>query len=153
MTGVLEELRPVGAWSTVAQAHEHALVVLAMNRDCQVRPLGDQFVLEVEPEDAPLVTRELELYQEEQRAQTVPTEPPVHSMGVQVAFTWIAVLILVYLRQLTDPELTDRFLNSSHAVFIEHQWWRPFTALFLHADVQHLVGRRPGGHHGLRSDQ
>ena len=41
----------------MAEAYEHALVVLAMNRDCRVRPVGDRFVLEVEPGDAAVVTR------------------------------------------------------------------------------------------------
>jgi membrane associated rhomboid family serine protease len=141
MSEALEDLMPVGRWSTVAQAYEHALVVLAMNRDCQVRPEDGQFVLEVEPEDASLVTRELELYEEEQRESIRPQpESASHSMGLEVALIWAASLVLVYLRQLADPGVTDRFLNSSQAVFIDHEWWRPFTALFLHGDIEHLVG-------------
>ncbi len=37
MPDLLEELTPVGRWPSLAEADEHALVVLAMNRDCRVR--------------------------------------------------------------------------------------------------------------------
>lgn len=147
---LLEDLIPVGRWPTLEQTYEHALVVLAMNRDCWVRPEGGQFVLEVDPEDVSPVTHELALYREEQEERSRPIELAGHSMGLEVALIWVALLVLVYFRQLTDPAVTGQFLNSSHGVFTGHEWWRPFTALFLHADAEHLAGNAAiGGFFGV----
>lgn len=133
----------VGRWSSVQEADEHALVVLAMNRSCRVRGDDRGFILEVDPDDAEPVSRELSIYGEEQeieRNKPLPSEMPVFSAGLELAFVWAVVLGLIYLRQLANPALTENFLNSSLSVFIEGEWWRPFTALFLHADAEHLIG-------------
>jgi membrane associated rhomboid family serine protease len=140
MEEVLDALRPVGRWSSLAEADERALVVLAMQRDCRVRAEPDGFVLEVEPEDADPVSHELALYEEERQQVRVIPEAVGYSPGLEVALLWVLALSFVFLRQIHDPAITDRFLNSSVAVFRDGEWWRPFTALFLHADVGHLMG-------------
>ncbi|BCX48817.1 serine protease, rhomboid family [Haloferula helveola] len=141
MAEALEELMPVGRWPSVAEAYEHSIVVLAMNRDCQVRREGEEFVLEVDPADAEPVGLELALYAEEQQAVAGPRpELPAFSLGLELAFVWAVVLTAVFLRQDIDPSLEGRFLNSSVGVFQDGEWWRPFTALFLHADGGHLLG-------------
>lgn len=140
MEEVLDALRPVGRWSSLAEADERALVVLAMNRDCRVRAEPDGFVLEVEPDDADPVERELRLYEEERsQVMTVP-EAVGYSPGLEVAMLWVLVLGFVFLRQMADPDITDRFMNSTAGVLEKGEWWRPFTALFLHADMEHLAG-------------
>ncbi len=141
MDDVLDALRPVGRWPSLAEADERALVVLAMRRDCQVRAEPDGFVLEVDEQDAEPVERELALYEEECREVPVAMPEAVgHSPGLGVAMLWVLALGFMFLRQMTDPAITDGFMNSSVDVMQGGEWWRPFTALFLHADAEHLMG-------------
>lgn len=125
----------------MAEADERALVVLAMNRDCRVRAEPEGFVLEVEADDATPVEHELALYEEECREAPAPIPEAVgHSPGLGVALLWALALGFVFLRQIADPSLTDRFMNSAVGVIHGGEWWRPLTALFLHADIEHLMG-------------
>lgn len=140
MEEVLDALRPVGRWSSLAEADERALVVLAMNRGCQVRAEPEGFVLEVEPEDVEPVADELELYEQERDEVKPVPEAIAYSPGLEVAMLWVLVLGFVFIRQTLDPSMEDHFLNSTAGVLREGEWWRPFTALFLHADLEHLMG-------------
>ncbi len=140
---MLEEataLVPVGAWPSLAEAHEHALVVLAMNRECLVHAGDGLYALHAEPDHAAAIRREFELYAAEQSERREPAEPPLFPAGVELAMLWIAALVGMFVWQGRDPALTDRLLNSNLAVFDGGEWWRPFTALFLHADAAHLLG-------------
>ena len=141
MEEVLDALAPVGRWPSLAEADERALVVLAMRRDCRVRPEPEGFVLEVDPEDAEPVARELALYEEECAAPPANLPEAVgYSPGLEVAMLWVLALGFVFMRQMIDPSITGRFLNSTVAVLRDGEWWRPLTALFLHADAEHLMG-------------
>lgn len=135
-----ESLAMVGRWRTPDGAYEHALVVLAMNLDCFIREREGGFSLEVDPEHEERVLRELDEYDSEQERFRSGGEPQVGAVGMELAVIWVMMLVVVYLCQLRDPGITGRFLNSSTALFSEGQWWRPFTALFLHADFAHLAG-------------
>ena len=59
---------------------------------------------------------------------------------MELALLWVLSLVGVFLVQIKDPAIVDRFSNSSIGLFFENEWWRPFTALFLHADFPHLAG-------------
>jgi membrane associated rhomboid family serine protease len=141
-----ETMTAVGRWPTLDEAQEHALVVLAMNRDCRLSALGETgraYQLEVVPEAVPEVRRELELYAaecEEAAAAPKPGEIPEFPAGLGVAALWALVLWMVFVRQARDPGLVERFANSAQGVWRDGEWWRSFTALFLHADLEHLMG-------------
>lgn len=135
-----DSLAQVGEWSSVDDAHEHALVALAMNVDCWVRDIGGAYVLEVEPEREGAIRREFSLYAEEQAEWRERVDLPVGSPGVELALLWVLSLLAVFIIQGRDPGLVDRFSNSSVAIYQQGQWWRAFTALFLHADGEHLLG-------------
>jgi membrane associated rhomboid family serine protease len=47
---------------------------------------------------------------------------------------------MVFYWQTRDPSIVDHGASSSIGLFSHGEWWRPFTSLFLHADLQHLLG-------------
>lgn len=129
-----------------AAAHEHALVVLAMERPCWVQELPDQtgYSLEVEEADQALVTPELAAYDQEQtlvRQQKPATfDPFEYSAGLQLYGVWLLALLAAEILSALHPWLQDAGASSSLGLWRDGEWWRPLTALFLHADLQHLGG-------------
>ncbi|MCW1883398.1 rhomboid family intramembrane serine protease [Luteolibacter flavescens] len=135
----LPDLVPVGAWHSLREAQEHALVVLAMNRECWIFPASGQYALLAPSAEEPGIRHEFALYESEQSQRRERIEPPVFPAGLGLAFLWALSLLVVFLWQGRDPGLVDRFLNSSQALVEHGEWWRAFTALFLHADAGHLL--------------
>lgn len=134
------ELATVGEWPSLAEAHEHSLVVLAMNQECWVLGGGDRYAIQADPAQVPVIRREFELYEAEQAQRRERIEPPVFPAGMELALAWAVTLLAVFLWQGGDLMLADRFCNSSRALVDGGEWWRPFTALFLHANPGHLLG-------------
>lgn len=141
-----ENLELVGTYPTLSEAHEHGLVVLAMRQPCWVAEAGphDGYTLHAEPEAAPIIARELLEYE---REQAQPAASPADETAVfrfpagwGVYAIWALALILAYRFQNTLPWLSDRASSSSIGLIGNHEWWRPLTALFLHADPPHLIG-------------
>jgi membrane associated rhomboid family serine protease len=144
-TPTFPDLHPLGRFPTEAAAHEHALVALALGESCWVMgPEEDgAFQLLAEPEPAPRIAAELDAYIAEQPVQ-VPLQPvpepevfPLHPLWCVV---WVASLVAVFRWQMMDPGVADRGVSSSVDLLMRHEWWRPFTALFMHADPIHLLG-------------
>lgn len=135
-------LLQVGAWRTLEEAHEHALVILAMGRNCSVHAVADGYELLTATEDASPAKHELDLYEHEQSRirHHRETDFSDHPFGVTLLIAWATMLLAMFLKQLDHPEITDRFANSSLAVIDGREWWRPFTSFFLHADLIHLSG-------------
>lgn len=130
---------PMGEWPTIREADEHALVVLAMNRDCWIMPGESGYAVLANPSDAPGIQREFSLYAQEQAERRERIDPPLFPAGVELLLLWFIALTGVFVLQERDPALTDRFCNSARALVEGGEWWRPFTALFLHADGGHLL--------------
>jgi len=135
----LPPLIPVGAWPSLREAQEHALVVLAMNRECWIFPDAGYYALLAPPAEVPGIRREFELYESEQLERRGRSEPPVFPAGIELALVWAFSLLVVFWWQSRDPLLVDRFCNSSHALVEDGEWWRACTSLFLHADAGHLL--------------
>lgn len=55
------------------------------------------------------------------------------------------VLMAAFYWQGEDSSLVERAASSSVGFIGRGEWWRPFTGLFLHADLGHLVGNLVGG--------
>lgn len=146
-----EELVEVGKFPTLDQAQEHGLVILAMQEPCWVAaadPTGE-FTLHAEPQSAPEISQELLAYDSEQQ-QPVPGPITEREMfrfapGWGAYGIWMLVLVLTFLWQGGHPSFVG-WAASSSTRFIGHgEWWRPFTALFLHADLGHLIGNLLSG--------
>ena len=136
----------VGRWPNLDTAYEHLLVVLAMNHECRLSTCGDgkkAYRIEVSPTIAEEVQRELDLYAAECReaaASNGPNEAPEFPAGLKPTALWVASLWIVFSQQTKNPELVEKFANSTRAVWHQGEWWRSFTSLFLHADIEHLMG-------------
>lgn len=146
-----EELRVVGQYPSLDQAHEHGLVVLAMRQPCLVAPADTpgHFTLHADPEAAPDVVRELEAYENEKDARVLPGphehEWFRHRAGWEVYLFWLLTLVACFVWQNQDLSLVEIAASSSIGLLGRHEWWRPFTGLFLHADVPHLMGNLLSG--------
>ena len=137
---------PVGQYPTLREANDHGLVILAMGEACRVEASADrkEFELQAEMHPAPRIAVELDAYAAEISLpeKTVPTRRPWsrYAPGWVLCGYWILLLIAVYYWQGVDDSLNDRLCSSSVGLFQRGEWWRPFTALFLH----HICFRRAG---------
>lgn len=146
-----DDLIEVGTYPTLEEAHEHALVVLAMRQPCVVADadLDGEYSLHAEPDAATSVSKELAEYDGEQAVQTAPAadehEVFRYPAGWLIYSIWASVLVLIHLWQGGNPDLSDAAASSSKAFIEGGEWWRPFTALFFHADMPHLAGNLLSG--------
>ena len=147
-----EEWVDVARFPSLDEAQENALVALAMGEAIRVDhgEVAGEFELRVEPAAAPRVTEELREYAAE--AEVKPPRPPLvsqswsqHPAGVLHYLVWASVLLLVFHQQSQDPTLADRGASSSIGLIAHGEWWRPFTALFLHGDGGHIIGNLASG--------
>ena len=141
----------VGCYPSLRAAHDHVLVVLAMGEECWLREEAESpdvasaaggFSLMVEPGPAPRIVSELAAFDSEEARRPLPQTLvlPRFSSGFVLAWVWMVSLLAVFLLQGRDPSLVEKSVSSSLGLIEAHEWWRPFTALFLHADMHHLLG-------------
>jgi len=139
----------VGHHPSLAAAQQHALVVLAMNRSCWILPAAPSgFLLAVDPADLDAVDRELAEFDREE-SQGPPRDPvEVHwsgAPGLGISLLLALVLLFIFVQQAEHPMLVALGANSSHATIDHGEWWRPLTSLFLHGDINHLLGNMLSG--------
>lgn len=136
----------VGHYPTLEQAYDHGLVILAMGEACRVEPAAGfgEFELHAESLPADRISSELDAYG---REIALSVEKPAvlsdwarHPAGAWLCGIWIATLIAVFYWQGEDSSLAGRAASSSVGLIERGEWWRPFTGLFLHANVPHLAG-------------
>ncbi len=146
-----EQWVDIARFPSLDEAQENALVALAMGEAIRVEN-GDvpgEFDLQAEVDAAPRISDELREYAAESREKLLPTIIPSgwakHPAGVFPLLLWAAALGLVFYFQTQDPSLADRGASSSIALMEKGEWWRPFTALFLHGDGPHIVGNLASG--------
>lgn len=135
-----QELVPVARFVCLREAQENALVVLAMNLDCLITVDEEGYVIHGEEAFVEAIREEFRLYKEEQELKPAPAAVPIFGSGVELALVWIGILLFCLNLQQQDPEFEERYLDSSIRVMAHGEFYRPFTALFLHADLQHLMG-------------
>lgn len=141
----------VGTYPSLDEAQEHALVALALGESIRVEH-GDQpgeFDLQAEPESAPKISEEIRQYAAESNRgeppKIIPSSWAKHPAGWGHFMVWATVLIWVFYRQQSDPSLVELGASSSLGLIDKGEWWRPFTALFLHGDVAHILGNLASG--------
>ena len=140
----IENLISVGNFDSLAEAEEYSLVAMAMGMTCwiiepQSNPQRPEILADRLHADA--ISHEFAAYASEQAEPDItPSDSPTFRGGVELACLWVFALMVTFHFQGQDPGMTERFTNSSLGLIDQGQWWRPFTALFLHADVGHLLG-------------
>ncbi len=140
----------VGSYAGMVPAFERALVILAMGLACQIEkePAGEGYVLLAEPGEMERIRDELAMYEQEQE-QAVPAPVVVaaveYDAGALPTALWVLCLCAVFWLQADHPELVERGVSSARGIYEDGDWWRPFTALFLHADRIHLLSNVASG--------
>jgi len=136
-----------GVYATAAAGFDHGLVVLACGEPYWLMPEGGRFRLLVEPAEAGEVRRQLADYDAEAaRTASRPTvPPPARAAEIDTPLLWVTVLFTAYAGQCSWPEWTEAGALDAGAVFDRGQWWRVATALFLHADLGHVVSNALAG--------
>lgn len=141
MTRLPDNLVAIAECGTEDFAHELGLVVLSQG--CEYWIAADEagrFELLVPAGGEDHLTRQIELYIEESR-HWPPLNPeiPEPHPGYYAAMTWLAALVLSWLVQVRWPAVEEIGMASSEAIQ-GGEWYRAFTALFLHGDIGHLAG-------------
>lgn len=141
-----------GAYDNAAAGFEHGLVVLAMGFPYVLRENADgrgDFRLLVPPEAKEAVREQVELFDRENAgwppAPHREVLPRRWRESLFLALLWAWVAIACFAVQQRWPELTEVAAMDARAVFSDGEWGRPFTALFLHANAEHLISNLAGG--------
>ena len=141
----------VGHYPNLEQAYDHGLVILAMGEACRVAAAETpgEFDLHAEARPALRISAELHAYSQDEalpvERKAAPGEWTRHSPGYALCACWIFALVAVFQWQGQNPSLVRRAASSSIGLVANGEWWRPFTALFLHADLTHLAGNLVSG--------
>lgn len=135
-------------YRTAPEGFDHSLVVLALGHVCWLMPSAAGFRLLVEPAVVGRVRAELGSYDREclawpPRFATETTALP--RLDLLTPLLWMLAVLAVYRGQSQHPEWTEAGALDATAVFGRGEIWRAFTALFLHANADHLVSNLFGG--------
>jgi membrane associated rhomboid family serine protease len=136
-------LEAVGAYDEAAQGFERGLVVLSMGLAYWLLPIAGGFQLLVERPFAGRVREEIACFDRE--SADWPPRPAIERPSGKRSATltpllWALAVLAVFNLQNGAWALAEgRMAMDSQAVFQRGEWWRPFTALFLHAELGHLT--------------
>ncbi|MCF7687698.1 MAG: rhomboid family intramembrane serine protease [Cephaloticoccus sp.] len=133
----------ISSYATAQEGLDHSLVVLALGENCWLVPLGSTYRLLVEATAAERVRKELTLYDRESHGWPPIWNQPVVTVSgrfdLVTPLLWAGVVLAVYRGQLLNPQWTDAGSLDAVAVWRQGEFWRAFTALFLHGNSAHLV--------------
>ncbi|MDF1786016.1 MAG: rhomboid family intramembrane serine protease [Verrucomicrobiales bacterium] len=131
-------------YGSAREAFDHALVILAMNLPYWHVHQSGSHELYVEEERLGQVADELRAYRQEQ-ASWRPVDPDAGVADYPASFyvPYVATLILTLsfiLQNAYAPYYATIGRMDTLGFLSRNEWWRPLTALFLHADVPHVLG-------------
>lgn len=136
-------LTRVGRYPDARDGFEHGLVVLSMGLAYWLVPEDGGYSLLIETSHCDKVLPQLASYDKE-RLHWPPPQPQAEAFGAKADFLapllWAVTVCAAFAAQEHLPRLLETWgaLNNE-ALFVRGEFWRPFTALFLHADTEHLL--------------
>jgi membrane associated rhomboid family serine protease len=146
------DLVEAGAYRTEAEAFQHSLVVLAMEEPCWLVPFGEAddggYRLLVEPAALDAVREQLACFDRESIAwppRPAPDPLPARKAEFVTPLLWALLVGGVFWAQGRWPGWSEAGAVDARAIFDRGEAWRLVTALFLHADADHLVSNELGG--------
>lgn len=137
-----------GVYATHAEGFERCVVVLAMGEPCWLIEADGEHHLRVAENSADAVRHQLACYERE----CVGWPPPAKRDAVPALrraplspWAWALSVFATFAAQGKRPDLTPATLLDATRVFDHGEWWRAGAALWLHADIGHLVANVGGG--------
>jgi rhomboid protease GluP len=127
------------------QAHDLGLTLLAADLAYWVMPDPEGFALMVERADIESIRHLLSAPPGTRERFLQPEQAPTTSRIGPVAAFWSLIVALSLLATTSAPEIISLGGLLSDGVLQGGEWWRPVTALTLHADLGHLVANLVAG--------
>jgi membrane associated rhomboid family serine protease len=131
-----------GVYPTEHDGFAHGLVVLALGFPYWLMPGEARFRLLVEAPALPLVREQLARFDRESVGwpPPPPAARPARPADFVTPLLWVLVVQGVfYLQGVSGGRWEAQGALDAQGLFARGEVWRPFTALFLHADVGHLL--------------
>src|SRR5476651_2116482 len=130
-----------GVYATGEEGFEHSLVVLAMGRACWLVPSPAGQRLLDEPDAIARAREQLARFDRESIGWPPPPigESTAHPTDFATPLMWALVILAVFRVQVGRPDWTEAGALDAAAIFDRGEWWRVGTALFLHADIGHVM--------------
>lgn len=142
-----EDLVEIGSYASVAAAAPRGLVVLAMRHPYWMVPSEQGVRLLVEPAIAGAARQQLNCFERESVGW--PPRPleawPGRPLHLVTPLLWSLVILGAFRGQELHPGLTTAGALDASAVVARGEWWRAATALFLHADLGHVLSNGIAG--------
>jgi membrane associated rhomboid family serine protease len=133
---------------THGEASQFALVLVAAGIDCRMAPQRTGVGLLVPAFEAERARRELDAYVWENR---LPIDPPPEPGRFDLGLVWSLgyVCALLFVAGAAGRHLFGLDWDAAGAanagLIAGGEWWRAVTALFLHANLEHLAGNLAAG--------
>lgn len=137
-----------GVYATYAEGFEHSIVMLAMGETCWLVSTDHGHHLLVELPSLDVARRQLAYFDRERIGWPPPPfvdDAPVSKRVPLSPLLWVLGVCAVYWAQVERPGLTNAGLLDARRVFGHGEWYRAWTALWLHADIGHLVSNVASG--------
>ncbi len=140
-----------GTYPSHEEAWQAGLVILAMGLPCWIlaTPAGHELRVETHA-DLATIRHQLECFERERVGWPPPRPflldaPRTRGRIPLSPLVWVLALFAAFHLQLSHPALPDAALLDAERVFVHGEWWRAATALWLHADLGHLVSNAGSG--------
>jgi rhomboid protease GluP len=146
--GTPVDLVEAGFYATTKEGFDHGLVVLTFGYPFWLMPAGDGFRLLVEPHALTAVREQLACFDRESvnwPPRLIVDNSPARKTELLTPLLWCLAELAAFWAQGEWRDLTDAGVLDSQAIFDRGEWWRPVTALFLHADIGHLFSNALSG--------
>jgi rhomboid protease GluP len=141
-------LSAVGEYRTAAEGFDRGLVILARGKPFWLIPEKEWFSLLVETADADPIREELAQFDRESVGwppAPLPEGRAARRGPALASLAWALATILAFAAETIWPGWQSAGDLDAGAVFRGGEWWRLATALFLHADAEHLISNVVSG--------